>query len=90
MHFCNIGLEIWNTSQVRTMEKMLTGAIEFDANLSRWETSQVTNMAGMIAATANFSGIGLEYWDVGHVTTMKNMFTMEDPWYVETIYFDAN
>jgi surface protein len=96
--FQGIGLDQWNTSQVKNMKAMFEGASFFNADLSRWvvgnvedmssmfadtefngdlsvwNTSHVMNMSYMFYDAHNFSGMGLENWDVSRVQTMESMF----------------
>jgi surface protein len=66
----------WNTSKVTNMNNMFSGANSFDSDLSLWNTSRVIDMSGMFFGASSFLGIGLEYWIVGNVLDMNNMFNL--------------
>lgn len=64
----------WNTSRVETMRSMFQFATSFNGDLSNWNTSNVADMSYMFAYATGFEGKGVWEWNVGKVTTVKQMF----------------
>ena len=69
-----IDVSEWDVSNVKTMEQMFFGCVNFNCNLSNWDVSSVENMSNMFYGCKKFEGEGLENWDVSNVTDMSNMF----------------
>ena len=69
----NSDISFWDTSQVKDMEAMFSGAIKFNQDIGSWNTSSVKDMSGMFGgATAFNQDIGS--WDTSNVTAMQYMF----------------
>ena len=69
----NSDISFWDTSQVKDMEAMFSGAIKFNQDIGSWNTSSVKDMSGMFGgATAFNQDIGS--WDTSNVTSMQYMF----------------
>ena len=68
-----VGIEIWDTSAVTSMEDMFAGYANFNADISGWNLGNVENMDNMFTACHNFNQ-DISGWDVGKVTTMKALF----------------
>ncbi len=70
--FFNSDIGSWNTSKVKTMEGMFSGANNFNANISSWNTSSVTNMSRMFENAKSFNRPLA--WNTSSVTNMSRMF----------------
>ncbi len=78
-----IGLDGWDTSNVRDMTRALSNAgwnaSSFILNLANWDTSNVTDMFGMFESAGYWAkswSIGnINNWDVSNVEDMASMFT---------------
>ena len=68
-----IGIEDWDVSNVKNMEGMFGGCINFNTNLSNWNVSSVIYMSGMFNSCEKFS-CDLSKWDVSSVRDMAYMF----------------
>ena len=69
----NSDISFWDTSQVKDMEAMFSGAIKFNQDIGSWNTSSVKDMSVMFGgATAFNQDIGS--WDTSNVTAMQYMF----------------
>jgi surface protein len=62
----NADLSRWDVSSVDNMSSVFANT-GFNADLSLWNTSQITNMSYLFYHAHNFSGIGLENWNVSSV-----------------------
>jgi surface protein len=58
---------------VSSLNKMFSGAINFNTNISHWDVSSVTDMESMFEGAISFNQ-DLSLWDVSSVTTMEYMF----------------
>ena len=68
-----IGLENWDVSNVKNMEGMFGGCINFNTNLSNWDVSSVIYMSGMFNGCEKFNS-DLSKWNVSNVEYMEDMF----------------
>ena len=68
-----IGLEDWDVSNVKNMEGMFQGCINFNSDLSNWDVSNVKNMNFMFYNCKTFNS-DLSKWDVSNVVDMGYMF----------------
>lgn len=64
----------WNTKNVTTFEKAFHMCRRFECDLNQWDTSQATNMKEMFRGAVEFTGSGLERWNVEKVVNMCGMF----------------
>ena len=69
-----IGLEDWDVSNVKNMDGMFIGCINFNSDLSKWDVSEVTDIHGMFYNCKNFNS-NLSNWDVSSVKNMHSMFS---------------
>ena len=67
------GIELWDTSNVTTMEYMFAETIYFNENISAWDVSNVENMKSMFWKAKSFNQ-PLNSWNVSNVTNMNSMF----------------
>lgn len=67
------GIELWDTSNVTTMENMFAETIYFNENISAWDVSNVENMKSMFWKAKSFNQ-PLNNWNVSNVTNMNSMF----------------
>lgn len=67
------GIELWDTSNVTTMEYMFAETIYFNENISAWDVSNVENMKSMFWKAKSFNQ-PLNNWNVSNVTNMNSMF----------------
>ena len=72
-----IGLEDWDVSNVKNMEGMFQGCINFNSDLSKWNVSKVKSMKYMFSHCDNFNS-DLSNWNVSSVRGMYCMFLMCD------------
>ena len=63
----------WNTKTVTDMSHMFANAKRFNSNVP-WDVSGVVNASAMFYQTNDFSGNGLEQWDVRSMTDVSDMF----------------
>ncbi|HIZ90140.1 MAG TPA: DUF285 domain-containing protein [Candidatus Mucispirillum faecigallinarum] len=49
------GIESWDVSNVKNMEKMFYGAKEFNQDISSWDVSNVENMRSMFSEAEKFN-----------------------------------
>lgn len=49
------GIELWDTSNVRTMNGMFANAYKFNADISKWYVSKVENMDSMFYGATRFN-----------------------------------
>ena len=68
-----IGLEDWDVSNVKNMEGMFQGCINFNSDLSKWNVSKVKSMKYMFSHCENFNS-NLSKWNVSNVKNMNSMF----------------
>lgn len=66
------GIELWDTSNVTTMENCFCNAKHFNVNIQSWNVSNVKNMCGMFS-NSNFNQ-PLNEWNVSKVKEMTVMF----------------
>ena len=79
----NIKIDMWNVSNVKTMEGMFYGLTDFtgrstsldgvNCDLSSWDVSNVINMNGMFRFCENFNS-DLSKWNVTNVKAVNVMF----------------
>ena len=67
------GIESWDVSNVKNMEKMFYGAKEFNQDISSWDVSNVENMRSMFSEAEKFNQ-NIGSWDVSNVKSMRGMF----------------
>ena len=53
------------------MKYMFQYAEQFDRDLGRWQVGKVTDMGHMFELASEFTGKGLENWDVSSVVSMS-------------------
>jgi surface protein len=63
----------WDTSSVRNMSNMFSGAKLFNGDLSSWDTSLVMDMNRMFLKAYKFNG-NLSSWNTSSVTDMSYLF----------------
>ena len=68
-----IGLEDWDVSNVKNMEGMFQGCINFNSDLSKWNVSKVKSMKYMFSHCENFKS-NLSKWNVSNVKNTNGMF----------------
>jgi len=66
-------IEIWDTTNVLSMENLFYYKDSFNGDISKWDTSQVTDMTNMFASANAFNG-DISNWDTSQVTDMSSMF----------------
>ena len=62
-------LSKWDVSNVETMIKMFYECRSFDSDLSNWDVSNVESMVLMFENCSNFTGKGLDNWNVSKLKT---------------------
>lgn len=67
------GIELWDTSSVRTMNCMFVNAYKFNADISKWDVSNVRDMHCMFYKAYEFNA-DLSQWDTSNVKDMAFMF----------------
>ncbi|TEY00734.1 BspA family leucine-rich repeat surface protein [Campylobacter sp. US33a] len=67
------GIESWNTSNVKNMCEMFSGAINFNQDIGSWDTSRVKDMSAMFRGAESFNQ-PLNKWDTSNVKDMSEMF----------------
>lgn len=67
------GIELWDTSSVKTMRRMFWEATHFNQPLDKWDTSSVEDMSGMFYQAKSFNQ-PVQGWDTGAVRDMSLMF----------------
>ena len=77
--FAGNGLASWNVTNVVDMRQMfqqdeLNPNEVFDLDLSTWDVSNVRDMGGIFGYNRNYTGRGLENWDVSMVTSLDSAF----------------
>lgn len=63
----------WNTSNVKSMERMFIRAEDFNQDISNWNTSSVTSMNAMFDQATSFNQ-NIGNWNTENVTNMSYMF----------------
>ena len=74
-NFTGKGLERWNTKNIENMMGMFKGCEKFNIDLSFWKTYNVTKMMYVFQNCRNFTGKGLETWNLDNVKVMGYDFT---------------
>ena len=71
------GLDAWDVTRVKTLERTFNGGTALKADLSSWDVARVTNMQKTFdnARQINFA---LGNWDVAGVVHVSNMNNMLD------------
>lgn len=67
------GIETWDTSKVKDMSHMFSGAKNFNQPLNSWNVGNVRLMMYMFNGATSFNQ-SLDKWDVSHVEDMKEIF----------------
>jgi surface protein len=67
--FQGLGLDVWDTSNVQSMEAMFLNTPNFNGDLSLWNVSRVTSMRKQFRQATSFNS-DLSRWDVSRVTDM--------------------
>lgn len=70
----NSDISFWDTSQVKDMEAMFSGAIKFNQDIGSWDTSKVTDMNEMFGGASAFNQ-DIGRWDTSMAQNMQAMFT---------------
>ena len=68
-----IGLDKWDTSNVKDMQLMFRETIAPNLNLNGWDTSSVTTMKSMFQS-ANVEYLNINHFNVSNVTDYQQMF----------------
>ena len=66
-------VNIQDTSNISSMERMFSFAESFNQPIGHWDTSNVTNMRGLFMAATSFNQ-PISKWDTSKVTDMSGMF----------------
>jgi surface protein len=69
----NVDVSEWDVSNVRNMEGMFSGLMNFNCDLSNWDVSEVRNMTHMFRYCKLFNQ-NLGSWNIVHVNQMACMF----------------
>lgn len=83
------GIELWDTSNVTTMQGMFSYAKAFNQNISSWNVSKVVNMLGMFAFAKKFNQ-DISSWKISNNTNTKDMFLKDTFLDVEAINTATN
>lgn len=68
-------IENWDIRKVKNIRGIFRGCDNFDADLSRWKFNDcLEDVSDMFTFCKNFTGKGLENWDVGKIRNMNHMF----------------
>lgn len=49
------GIELWDTSNVKSMRSMFENVYKFNADISKWDVSKVENMDSMFSGATRFN-----------------------------------
>ena len=60
----HIDIDKWDVSNVTNMRAMFEGCMDLDCDLSCWNVSNVESMSLMFENCSNFTGKGLDNWNV--------------------------
>ena len=74
-NFTGKGLERWNTKNIENMMGMFKGCEKFNIDLSFWKTNNLKKMMYVFQNCRNFTGKGLETWNLSNVKVMGYDFT---------------
>ena len=74
-NFTGKGLERWNTKNIENMMGMFKGCEKFNIDLSFWKTYNLKKMMYVFQNCRNFTGKGLETWNLSNVKVMGYDFT---------------
>ena len=74
-NFTGKGLERWNTKKIENMMGMFKGCEKFNIDLSFWKTYNLKKMMYVFQNCRNFTGKGLETWNLSNVKVMGYDFT---------------
>jgi len=77
----------WNTSSVRTMEKMFAGAVSFNQYIGGWNTQGVIDMSMMFYNATSFNQP--LNWNINNVRVMNRMFYRATS-FNQLLYWDIN
>ena len=69
------GLGSWDMSNVRDMSNMFKECKNFNCDLSDWKLPKITSLYLTFYKCSNFTGTGLENWDVSNINDMSYAFT---------------
>jgi trimeric autotransporter adhesin len=72
------------------MHRFMEHATVFDSNLSAWDTSQLSDVSYMFYWVSNFSGNGVEKWNVSNVVNMAAMFSSCDSFNADLSNWDVS
>jgi surface protein len=67
----NQDLNNFDTSNVKSMANIFQSATDFDGDLSSWDLSSCTQLVSAFRFTNNFTGGGIENWDVSKVISWQ-------------------
>ncbi|WP_434329638.1 BspA family leucine-rich repeat surface protein [Mycoplasma capricolum subsp. capricolum] len=67
------GIEHWDTSNVKNMNRMFARAKNFNQDISKWDVSKVETMNGMFKSAKKFNQ-PIGNWNTSNVTDMSGMF----------------
>ena len=70
----NIDISDWNVSNVTDFHNCFEGYLIFDCDLSKWDVSKCYCFRAMFMNCLDFTGKGLENWDMKSATDISHMF----------------
>ena len=73
-YFTGKEIENWDVSRVSDVRGMFFECENFNADLSNWKFRRIFIMDLMFEGCTNFTGKGLERWDVSEAEQMQEMF----------------
>ena len=73
-YFTGEEIENWNVSSLTDAKGMFMECENFDADLSRWKFRYIFNIDSMFERCTNFTGKGLEKWNVSTARYMERTF----------------
>ena len=73
-YFTGKEIENWDVSRLSNARGMFFECENFNADLSNWKFRYIFNIDSMFEGCTNFTGKGLERWDVSEAEQMQEMF----------------
>ena len=75
-HFTGKEIENWDISGAITIDQMFQDCPNFNANLSKWKVEKIVfhELNEVFWGCINFTGKGLENWNVRNITSMDYLF----------------